>query len=123
MLWATRHGVNADLSIVPHLSRHPTLIGRSIVSSAVRVSRTRRGLTSPRWRRTRMTTSRGRGRPTRKGGPCHANLCDAGEMDRRGYPYRSPKRRQVFEDRITARGGKGKTPVSWGAATPDLRDL
>jgi len=50
------------------------------------------------------------GQPTWKGGPCHANLCAAGEMDRRGYPYRtikdSPKRRQAFEDRITAMGEK-----------------
>ncbi len=61
MLWATRYAVNVDLSILPHLSRHPKLIGRSIVCSTVRVSRTRRGLTSPRWRRTRMTTFRGRG--------------------------------------------------------------
>jgi hypothetical protein len=36
MLWATRDAVNADLSIVPHPSRQPTLIGRSIVSSTVR---------------------------------------------------------------------------------------
>ena|SRR5712691_7198008 len=51
MLCATRFAVNADPSLLPHLSRHPKLIGRSIVFSTVRVSRARRGLTSPRWRR------------------------------------------------------------------------
>src|SRR6266851_1756730 len=63
MLWATRYAVNVDLSILPHLSRHPKLIGRSIVCSTVRVSRTRGGLTSPRWRRTRKLLPVGGGRP------------------------------------------------------------
>src|ERR1700737_5505994 len=41
-----------------------TRIGQSIVSNTCEYSRTQRDLTSPRWRRTRMTTSVGGGRAT-----------------------------------------------------------
>lgn len=61
MLWVTRYAVNVDLSIAAALAKS-TLIGLSIVSNTVRFSRTRRDLTSPGWRRTRMTTSREEGR-------------------------------------------------------------
>jgi hypothetical protein len=45
-------------------------------------------------------------------GTCHANLCDAGEMDRRGYPYHQGFPQESFEDWITAIGGKVKDAIS-----------
>jgi hypothetical protein len=70
------------------------------------------------------TTSSGRGVAYSEGGTCHADLCDAGQVDRRGYPKRQGFPQAPPTTRVPlAKALKTSSAPSAGRVNQDLRDV